>query len=83
MTLKTLPILVCHLVRLSHNVGRSVGLLYFINTLGSAVGSFAAAYWILGRMGQSGTVLLAAIANLTIGASIILVSRLLPRRRPA
>lgn len=32
----TLPILVAHLVRHTGNVGRSVGLLYFVNTLGSA-----------------------------------------------
>ncbi|MBI3854606.1 MAG: hypothetical protein HY293_02820 [Planctomycetes bacterium] len=78
----TLPILVAYLVRLSGNVGKSVGFLYFINTLGSAVGSLAAAFWILGRMGQNGTVLLAAILNLTIGSSI-LVSRSLLRGRLA
>jgi predicted membrane-bound spermidine synthase len=33
----TLPILVMHLVERSGNVGNAVGLLYFLNTLGSAV----------------------------------------------
>src|SRR5690349_17751913 len=32
----TLPLLVAHLVKLSGNVGTSVGILYFVNTLGSA-----------------------------------------------
>lgn len=67
----TLPILVAYLVRRTGNVGKSVGFLYFINTLGSAVGSLAAAFWILGRMGQGGAVLLAAAMNLAIGASVI------------
>jgi predicted membrane-bound spermidine synthase len=67
----TLPILVAYMVRRSGNVGKSVGFLYFINTLGSAVGSLVAAFWILGRMGQAGTVLLAAAMNLAIGASVI------------
>lgn len=67
----TLPILVAYLVRRSGNVGKSVGFLYFINTLGSAVGSLAAAFWILGRLGQGGSVLLAASINVAVGASII------------
>jgi predicted membrane-bound spermidine synthase len=67
----TLPLLVAYLVRRSGNVGRSVGFLYFINTLGSALGSLAAAFWVMGHLGQSGSVLLAASTNLTIGVSII------------
>jgi spermidine synthase len=67
----TLPLLVAYLVRRSGNVGRSVGFLYFINTLGSALGSLAAAFWVMRHLGQSGSVLLAASTNLTIGVSII------------
>src|SRR5262249_5784198 len=33
----TLPLLVAHLVRGTRSVGKSIGLLYFVNTLGSAV----------------------------------------------
>ena len=67
----TLPILVAALVRRSRNVGRSVGLLYFINTLGSAAGSLAAAWWILGALGQQNTVRLAAALNLLVAAVVI------------
>jgi len=67
----TLPILVAHQVRQSGNVGRSVGALYFINTLGSAAASFAAAIWILGGLGLSRTVLLAAALNLAAAASVM------------
>ena len=37
----TLPFLVAYVVDQSRNVGRSVGLLYFVNTLGSAIACFA------------------------------------------
>jgi spermidine synthase len=69
----TLPILVAFLVRRSGNVGRSVGMLYFVNTLGSALGSLAAAAWVLGALGQSGSVLLAAALNLAASLSVIAV----------
>lgn len=77
----TLPLLVAYLVRQSGNVGKSVGVLYFINTLGSAIGSLAAALWILGRLGQAGSVLLAASLNLAVAASVIALH--LGRRRAA
>lgn len=69
----TLPILVAFLVRRSGNVGQSVGWLYFVNTLGSAIGSLAAAAVLLGALGQSRSVLLAAGINLTAAASVIAV----------
>ncbi len=67
----TLPMLVAYSVRTSHNVGKSVGMLYFINTLGSAVASIAAGIWILGHLGQSGSVLLAAGGNLLVGGLVL------------
>jgi spermidine synthase len=67
----TLPILVAHLVRQSGNVGRSVGGLYFVNTLGSAAASLAAAFWIFAGLGLSRTVLLAAALNLIVAASVM------------
>jgi len=77
----TLPVLVAYLVRQSGNVGKSVGFLYFINTIGSAIGSLAAALLILKVMGQAGTVLLAAAVNLAVGGTVIGFHLL--RRRPA
>jgi predicted membrane-bound spermidine synthase len=77
----TLPVLVAYLVRRSGNVGRSVGFLYFINTLGSAVGSLAAATYILGRLGQTGSVFLAAAMNVAVSAAIFAAAFL--RRRAA
>lgn len=69
----TLPILVAFLVRRSGNVGRSVGMLYFVNTLGSALGALAAALWVLGALGQSASVRLAAGLNLAAAAAVIAV----------
>lgn len=62
----TLPLLVAHLVRENKNVGKSVGTLYFVNTLGSAFASAASVLFILGRAGQAGSVRLAALLNVTV-----------------
>ena len=62
----TLPLLVAHLVRSSGNVGKSVGTLYFVNTLGSAFASAAAVLFIMGHAGQKGSVRIAALLNLTV-----------------
>jgi predicted membrane-bound spermidine synthase len=64
----TLPLLVAHAVRASGNVGRSVGVLYFVNTLGSAFASLAAVFFLLGHLGQTRTVALAAALNFTVSA---------------
>jgi len=62
----TLPLLVAHLVRANKNVGKSVGTLYFVNTLGSAFASAASVLFIMGRAGQAGSVRLAALLNVTV-----------------
>lgn len=68
----TLPVLVTHLVRSSANVGSSVGMLYFVNTLGSAVACLAAAACLMRLLGQSRCVLAAAGINFTIGTAALL-----------
>jgi hypothetical protein len=62
----TLPLLVAHLVRSSGNVGKSVGTLYFVNTLGSAFASAAAVLYVMGHAGQAGSVRVAAALNITV-----------------
>lgn len=62
----TLPLLVAHLVRENKNVGKSVGTLYFVNTLGSAFASAASVLFILGHAGQTGSVRVAALLNFTV-----------------
>jgi predicted membrane-bound spermidine synthase len=67
----TLPLLVAHLVNLSGNVGRSVGVLYFVNTLGSACACFVAAWFAMPYLGMSRSVILAAALNILVGLSVL------------
>jgi spermidine synthase len=62
----TLPILTQFLVPRVMNVGRSVGLLYGINTLGSASACFASGLWLMGNLGMQKVILLAAAINLVV-----------------
>jgi predicted membrane-bound spermidine synthase len=77
----TLPLLVAHLVRENKNVGKSVGTLYFVNTLGSAFASAAAVLLILGHAGQSGSVRIAALLNLSVSGLAYLAHRREQRSR--
>ena len=79
----TLPLLVAHESRISGNVGRSVGLLYCVNTLGSAFASFAGALFLMKHIGQFGTVRIAAALNLTASLLVFLRYGLLPYRAKA
>lgn len=67
----TLPMLVAHTVRINSNVGASVGVLYAVNTLGSAIACFAAAAFIMWRLGESGSIRLAATLNGVVGALVL------------
>ncbi|MCU1303860.1 MAG: Spermine synthase [Candidatus Sulfotelmatobacter sp.] len=67
----TLPLLVSYTVRLSHNVGTSVGALYAVNTLGSAAACFCAGLFLMRSLGQAKTVALAASLNALVGASVL------------
>ncbi len=69
----TLPMLVTQLVRVNGQVGRSVGILYFVNTLGSAVACFVAALWAMRELGMTGSVWLAAGMNAAIGLSVLVL----------
>ncbi|MBK8092675.1 MAG: spermidine synthase [Verrucomicrobiaceae bacterium] len=72
----TLPLLVAHQVRETAHVGASVSRLYFVNTLGAALGAFIAARWLLGGLGMAGTVRTAAVLNASAAALIFLGSRM-------
>lgn len=67
----TLPILVTYSVRLSHNVGISVGALYAANTLGSAAACACAGLFLMRWLGQAKTVGVAAGLNGVVGASVL------------
>lgn len=64
----TLPILGHYLVQRARNVGQSIGLLYYVNTLGSAAACFVSAAWLMKALGMQGAVNVAAAINIVVGA---------------
>ncbi len=69
----TLPILSAYLIARIGNVGKSIGLLYFFNTLGAAFACFLTGLVLMRSLGLAGTVNVAAILNLLVAASVLLV----------
>jgi len=67
----TLPILTQYVVGHERNVGRSVGLLYFVNTSGSAVACFVCALWLMRATGMQNAVNVAAVINVSVGVSAL------------
>ena len=66
----TLPILVSHVVRAFGNVGVSIGLLYFVNTLGAAIGAAATGFVTLYYLGLSQTIYVACLLNLFVAVAV-------------
>ncbi len=66
----TLPILVTHVVRRHENLGVSVGVLYFANTLGAAVGAGFTGFVALYHFGLTSTIYIAAALNAAVGATV-------------
>ena len=71
----TLPILVTHVVRTFRNLGVSVGVLYFSNTLGAATGAFLTGFLILYYCGLTATIWIAAALNVAVSALVWLTMR--------
>jgi spermidine synthase len=67
----TLPILTAYLLRRAPSVGGSVGLLYCVNTAGSATACFACAFGLMRLTGMQGEVDLAAAINFAIGIAAL------------
>lgn len=71
----TLPILVTHVLRTFRNLGVSVGVLYFFNTLGAALGAFLTGFLLLYYCGLTQTIWIAAGLNVTVSALVWLTMR--------
>lgn len=67
----TLPLLTAHLVRRSSAVGRSVGSLYFVNTLGSAIACVVSTWWMSMGWTKTDVVTAAALTNFAVGAAAL------------
>jgi len=71
----TLPMLVAFLVRSQGNVGVSIGGLYFINTLGAALGATTVGFFWFYYFGLNATIYGAAVINLMVSASVLMFFR--------
>ncbi|MGK3961424.1 fused MFS/spermidine synthase [Sorangium sp. So ce118] len=77
----SLPLLAGHAVSRSGNVGRSVGTLYFVNTLGASAGAYVSVRALLPALGLSGTVAASACLNVVLGVAVVVGTRLGDVRR--
>jgi spermidine synthase len=63
----TFPLMSAGVLRLvPRRPGRTLALLYFTNSLGAAAGVLVAGFWLIGLAGLPGTLLAAAMLNLTV-----------------
>ncbi|HYF51586.1 MAG TPA: fused MFS/spermidine synthase [Planctomycetota bacterium] len=69
----TLPILAQYLVRSNQSMGRTVGTLYAVNTLGAVLGAAAAGFILLPALGKIGTNFVAVAFNAILALSAIVV----------
>jgi spermidine synthase len=71
----TLPIILkSSLARTDELAGR-IGLLYAANTFGAIAGTFVAGFWLIGGLGISRSIQLAAVVNGLVGLSAIVLQR--------
>src|SRR3989454_4317424 len=78
----TLPVLSQALVRREDEMGRTVGVLYAMNTFGAVVGVIVAGYGLLPTVGNRRTLWIAAAANVAVGLVAIACSRSLQAPEP-
>ncbi|MBN1476492.1 fused MFS/spermidine synthase [Candidatus Sumerlaeota bacterium] len=71
----TLPLLADHVARRPGEVGRGVGLVYGINTVGAMVGAVTAGYLLIPLLGFTGTNLFAVGGNFVAGGLALWLAR--------
>ena len=71
----TFPLVTKFLVTHRSGVGKWVGRLYFVNTLGAVVGTVLTTFVLIASIGVTWTIYLTAAVNLAIGVSVFLVQR--------
>jgi spermidine synthase len=79
----TFPILTKAFADFSGDFGGNISHLYFVNTLGAALGALISSYVFISFLGLDGALYIAAALNLLLAAAILLVPRLRsPRASP-
>lgn len=76
----TLPLLVAYLVKQTQNVGDSVGVLYYVNTMGSAIGCLVGVAWLFRTFGMHGSITVAAGVNIGVAVVVLAVDRMMRGR---
>jgi len=72
----TFPFIAHYAVSRSGRTGRSVGRLYFVNSLGAAAGALMCGFWLLRVLGWSSTLYVAiALSAVAAGGALLLASR--------
>lgn len=71
----TLPVIAKFYVRSERVLGRGIGILYFINTLGAVLGSFLAGFALIPLIGVLAATILAATVDLAIGIGFFALQR--------
>jgi spermidine synthase len=71
----TLPVLTRYFVREDRSLGRQVGMLYAVNTLGAVLGALLAGYWLVPTLGIQATLRMAVVANIGLGTLVIVFDR--------
>ena len=78
----TLPVLAAHMVHTVDEAGARVGELYAANTIGAAVGTLAAAFFMVEFLGLVLTSYVAVALNISVGVLSLLLSRATAVRTP-
>lgn len=71
----SLPVMAKFLLHRHEEAGSKVGKLYFVNTLGAAVGALLAGFALIALLGLRATTFVAAAVNLGIGAAAFILYR--------
>lgn len=69
----TLPLLTSFFNNFIENIGQSIGMLYFYNTLGAAFGALSTGFVLFNYLTLSETIYLAAILNVTISILVFIL----------
>ena len=76
----TLPLVVKILNSIDDNAGKSISLLYFVNTIGAALGSFIAAYYLISFYGIKHAINVAAYVNFALAGLLLLAGLVMGKR---
>lgn len=71
----TLPVLTSYLVKRQSLLGKHLGLLYGINTLGAVYGVVLSGFFLIGLFGETATIGVAVLINFVIGAGAYIIFR--------